>query len=163
MKRLRLATLLTVSALGVGSLIVAPTSSGASDSTPPPMTGQPGVTIVQPGQLPAGATPDSFGQCTIGLCFWQNADYSGSFWYYDQKTDPLNTWFETKSHGNEASSYYNDRVQSSYVSKNYPPSNQWRCISSQEASQNLSLDEWPDGNSMNDSINSVNLNSGNNC
>jgi hypothetical protein len=108
--------------------------------------------------------PSGFTSCTTGLCFWEDANYSGYFWAEigtggggDRN---YNQWYYVGNYVNDiASSVYNDRPDGSLIDKDWPPSGDSYCILSQYAYSDLSQYQWQDGSGMNDSISSFNLTS----
>jgi hypothetical protein len=163
-RRISTAGLLLVLAGTIGFAAVPGASAGAPP-TPPTM---PGVTTVMPGTPAPGAGPDSsFGSCTIGFCIWDNANYSGTFTFWANSVYPYtseNTWhYVGNAYNDIASSLYNDRNLSTYISADYPPSNNWYCLPQFSVASNLADDYWPNGSDMNDTLSSFNILSSNAC
>jgi hypothetical protein len=117
--------------------------------------------------VPSGATPDNtFSSCaSTDFCGWENAGYSGTLWSWSIKDYPANTWFGVgKAANDQISSIYNNRTNSTYIDKDFPPTSpDEACISEQEVYSDLSDYTWADGSSANDSISSFNLIGSNEC
>jgi hypothetical protein len=96
---------------------------------------------------------------------WQNINFGGTKWTYGISSYPQNEWFYVGSGANdEASSFDNDRVHSTYVSQNYPASGGEYCEGSEGIQPELQKNTWPqNGDSMNDSISAIALESTNPC
>ena len=165
-------------------LWAAPAASAASTKTTPSAPGPAPAASWSPGQpLPpshnlgpgaattttgqTGTSPLAFSQCTnvgYALCFWKDAGYYNTFYYYNIWTYSQNNWHYGGAVFNDyASSLYNHRVHSSYIDKDWPPSSDYRCLSPEEADPNLTQWWWPDGSNENDSISSFDLLSTNPC
>jgi len=120
--------------------------------------------------MPAGIAPDSsWSSCgnlhQAAFCAWQNAGYSGTFWWYGISFMSEDTWYDI-TYGNagandQISSLYNNRTNSTYINKDWlpGPGNNTDCVVSQGVVSDLSGSQykWPDGSNLNDSISSINL------
>jgi hypothetical protein len=104
------------------------------------------------------------------FCAWQNAYETGTQWNYNATILPLKTWLPIRdcSNNNEncpgandaISSFVNNRVNITYIGKNYPYSGATTCYGvygNGDRVDDLSIWYWYDFTSMNDSISSVRL------
>ena len=106
------------------------------------------------------AAPAQISNCPqYSLCLWQNSGYGGNMWAWENSKFPKDTDIWVGGSANDqASSYYNDRDDTSEVAKNYPSDfPDIVIVYSGTANSNLANAKWPDGTSMNDSISTVSL------
>jgi hypothetical protein len=162
-----LATLVTVAALAATPALA---MAESSSETPNPNarlvpTGPGAGTGTTPGQRvnPAG----SYTSCpSSAFCMWKDAYFGGTQWTYSINSYPQNTWFYVGSGANDqASSFYNHRVHSTYINQNYPANGGQACIPSEIIYENLFELAWGGGygGNANDSISAIYLANWNPC
>jgi Peptidase inhibitor family I36 len=115
-----------------------------------------------------GAVPDTLSQCSshpFSLCMWHDAGYAGTFWDYPISIYGMDNWnYVGKGANDRASAIYNNRENSTMVSKTYPQGHDQACISRLKGYPNLAKFAWPQsGTAMNNSISGFNLLSYNAC
>lgn len=156
------------------------------DATPSPVT-PPSVTpdgIVLPGDTPAGlAATSDFNECQIIaaysplMCGWKDVGYNGTMWFWCKSGGQCgngmaeDNWnFITAPNNQNAgaqdqiSSWYNDRNASTYVAKDYPPTNGYQlCITAYAVNSDLTSRYWPSGGEVNDTVSGINLRSTHPC
>lgn len=128
--------------LTVTAAPIAPTSAPESSTAPKRPAGLP----------PLPSCPES------SLCLYQNSNLEGTRWSYGISKYSQNEWHYVGSEANDrASSWWNNRVHSSYVSQNYPASGGEECLSPEVAGE-FAGEYWAqNGDSENDSVSAFNL------
>jgi peptidase inhibitor family I36 len=109
-------------------------------------------------------------QCTgsnhpSSLCLWRDAGYAGTIWSFSVATYGQNNYHFVGGRPNDqASAFYNHRTNATVVFKDFnagnPNSGLSFCIPHASGFSNLTLHQWANHTSMNDSISAFNLTSG---
>jgi len=123
------------------------------------------VLVLAAAMLCSVAAPSAASACQeSSFCGYRNIGDEGTAWTYSQVNspfDPGNTWFYVGGEANDQiSSYINNRVHRTYMSKDYPASETRLCANREAGAWNLTEYRWPGGTNVNDSISSLYLDTG---
>jgi Peptidase inhibitor family I36 len=153
-----------IALLTVAAFAAAPAVASAESGARPESTAGLVPTATSPTPQ-AGVKPDGLGSCpSSAFCMWENNAYGGTQWTYSINSYPQNSWFYVGSGANDhASSYYNDRVHSTYINQNYPANGGQACLPAGSTNENLGNFDWPNGQGANDSISAIYLANWNPC
>jgi hypothetical protein len=149
-------------ATGMTALGAASASAQTSAAKPAPAM----VHLSQPSGFNAVAAATCPGEA---FCAWDGTSDTGTQWNYNATVLPLKTWLPIRdcSSNNEncpgandaISSIFNNRVNITYIGKNFPNSGASTCygVFGGDGDINLATLDWFDNTSMNNSISSVRL------
>lgn len=124
------------------------------------------LVLIAAGALCAIPAPASAYICRgSSICTWSSpemADIQWNFSYVESPNFPANRWEFIGEEINgtindRISSYHNNRVHRTWISKNWPNDSQVRCIRPLGISTNLGAHKWPDGSSADNSISGMKL------